>query len=233
MSDYTLMITTLSEGCFGSGEGLAQAIDLETAYERDTGLPVIPGKTVKGLLVEAADELVGSAPVGIVAGLRQAADRLFGHTGSNAPDSCTLRFGNAELPSAVREALKDKFKSQIPSSDTIRLTPEEVLESLTVIRRQTAIDEETGIPDEGSLRSQRLVIRETVFFCPLHFSSAPGDAELALLAAAAATVRRAGSGRNRGKGKLSMRLLDSSGADITDTHAGKYITKLAPSIEAV
>jgi hypothetical protein len=82
------------------------------------------------------------------------------------------------------------------------LTPADVLESLTAIRRQTAIDETTSAPDEGSLRSLRIVLRETVFTSTLDFNSDPQNDDLALLAACVLSLRRGGIGRNRGRGRL-------------------------------
>jgi CRISPR/Cas system CSM-associated protein Csm3 (group 7 of RAMP superfamily) len=95
------------------------------------------------------------------------------------------------------------------------LRPTEVLESLTAIRRQTAVDEKTGAPEEGSLRSMRVVLRNTPFVAELHFDEDPDQTAKALLAACVLSLRRAGTGRNRGRGRLTARLYDQQGNDIT------------------
>lgn len=88
-----------------------------------------------------------------------------------------------------------------------RLTPAEVLEVYTVIRRQTANDL-SGAPALGSLRSARAVIRGTSFHASLNYERTGDDREaVALLAACVATVHRAGSTRNRGRGRLTASCL--------------------------
>ena len=216
MKNYTLEITTLSDGCFGSGEGLAGLVDLETAYERDTGLPIISGKTIKGLIVEAAGDLLYTTQhLQKENRWQQKANELFGQPGAgSASGNNLLRIGNASFPESIGNALLQKFQSQSPND--IELSPPEVLESLTSIRRQTAMDDETGIPDAGSLRSQRLVLRDTNFFARVDMTD-DSDA-LALFCACILSIHRGGSGRNRGKGRLKMRLLDD-GQEITKGQA--------------
>ncbi|MEZ4518727.1 MAG: hypothetical protein R3C44_18565 [Chloroflexota bacterium] len=125
----------------------------------------------------------------------EARQSLFGSPGSLRGDQSQLRFGNAELPAPIRQAVMDT-----PNSD--RLT---ILESLTAVRRQTAIDGEEGnygVPSEGSLRSMRVVLRNTPFEAHLLSDQMLNDDQLGLLAAAVMAFRRAGTGRNRGHGRL-------------------------------
>ncbi len=92
-----------------------------------------------------------------------------------------------------------------------------MLNSLTAIRNQTAMDEESGAPKEKSLRSMRVVLRGTPFEAELSFTKPPTDMDLPLLAACIKAFRRAGTGRNRGRGELdAVKLCDAAGDDITD-----------------
>jgi len=221
-----LNIKTKSDGCFGSGEGLAAAIDLETAYERDSGLPRIPAKTIKGLVVEAVADLIYAAPQSRQTSLRQSAEKLFGNGGSHLSGGGVLRFGDGRLPEELRQAILYKFANQ---GSGIRLTPQDVLDSLTAIRRQTAIDDISGVPDKGSLRSLRLVLRETEFSSEIHMAGKLDADDIELLCAGVLTVHRGGAGRNRGKGRMEMRLFDEL-EDITEDHAKKWVEKLKESI---
>lgn len=66
------------------------------------------------------------------------------------------------------------------------------------------MNEKTGTPADRSLRGSRVVIRGLVFSSALDFDHDPEPIHLALLAACAASVRRAGSGRNRGRGHIKV-----------------------------
>jgi hypothetical protein len=93
------------------------------------------------------------------------------------------------------------------------LRAEEVLESLTAIRRQTSMNEE-GAPEKGSLRSTRVILPGTVFEAALEFGEPPDERTLGLLAACVLAWRRAGTGRNRGRGRLQANLLESNGTEV-------------------
>jgi hypothetical protein len=120
--------------------------------------------------------------------------RLFGHGGSTIGTQAVLHVGDAFLPQALRQSLAD---SNIP--------PYELLQALTVIRRQTAITD--GVPDQGSLRSMRAAIRGLRFVSEVTAREPLGDLEAALLAASCLALRRVGSDRNRGRGRVACRLL--------------------------
>lgn len=203
-----------SDATFGRGEGLAGLVDEEVEYDAATGLPFVRGRTLKGLLVEeCANLLFALQTVGspVLPTLEGTAERLFGRPGSGLQSAARLHFGPALLPEQLRNAMYDEI-------DRGQLKPAVVLESLTAIRRQTAIDEASAAPEKGSLRSMRVVLRQTSFRAWLDFASDPGADDLALLAACTLSARRGGIGRNRGRGRLGLQLLDEQGNDITETH---------------
>ena len=210
METYTLRITLESDATFGRGDGLAGVIDQEVEHD-EFGLPYLRGRALKGLLVEECANILyafDQQNSELASKYREVADRLFGQPGSELDDSASLRIGNACLPDDLRDAVQAEV-------DAKRLTRMDVLESLTDVRRQTAMDE-TGKPDEHSLRSTRVVLRGTPFVAPLAFFSPPGDTDLALLSACVKAFRRAGTGRNRGRGRLRAVLQDEEGKNITD-----------------
>jgi len=86
------------------------------------------------------------------------------------------------------------------------LSRERTLEALTTIRRQTAMDASTDAPEQGSLRAMRVLLRDTPLLATLDFDTPPDAQALALLAACALGVRRGGTLRNRGRGRMSLLL---------------------------
>ena len=204
-------ITLKSDATFGRGDGVVGLVDEEVEHDAATGLPFLRGRTLKGLLAEECANILyalrqQNSPA--YAQFVRAARFLFGQPGSTSEDEAKMHVGPALLPKAMRDAVE---------ADILRgdLRPTEVLESLTAIRRQTAVDEETGAPEEGSLRSMRVVLRNTPFVAELHFDEDPDQTAKALLAACVLSLRRAGTGRNRGRGRLTARLYDRQGNDIT------------------
>ncbi len=203
-----------SDATFGRGDGVAGLVDEEVEHDAATGLPFLRGRTLKGLLAEECANILfalSSQKHPACAQFESAAKFLFGQAGSTLDDDAMLHVGSALLPEELRKAVEADVKANPP-----RLTPAEVLESLTAIRRQTAVDEETGAPEEGSLRSMRVVLRGTPFIAQLSFDKDPDDIAKALLAACVLSLRRAGTGRNRGRGRLTAQLYDANGNDITN-----------------
>jgi hypothetical protein len=73
---------------------------------------------------------------------------------------------------------------------------------------------EEGAPEKGSLRSTRVILPGTVFEAALEFGEPPDERTLGLLAACVLAWRRAGTGRNRGRGRLQANLLESNGTEV-------------------
>lgn len=206
MTTLELHLKLLSDATFGRGDGVAGLVDAEVEHDSH-GLPFLRGRTLKGLLVEECSNILYSL-VGHTrySELERAARRLFGSPGSSLDTAGILRVGAAELPRDLREAVRATI-------DAKTLTVSDVLEALTAIRRQTAVDASNGTPDEGSLRAMRVILREAHFTAQLDFVEEPSDTELALLAACVKGLRRAGTGRNRGRGRLVAWLNDETYTD--------------------
>ncbi len=200
---YQLRLELLSDTTFGRGDGVAGLVDQEVEHDPQTGLPFVRGRTLKGLLVEACAETLYSLELtrnGRLPDFQQAAQKLFGSGGSEIEAAAQMRVGKAVLDNEVRTAFKDYVTAR-------SITAADALEAFTSVRRQTAMDERTDAPARGSLRASRVVLLGTVFFAPLEFDSTPDPLMLALLAACAAGVRRAGTGRNRGRGHIKVDLI--------------------------
>lgn len=214
MITFWLTFTLLSDATFGRGEGVPGLVDAEVEHDA-YGIPYLRGRTLKGLLTEECANILWS--------LQQISDRfapysavaaqLFGSPGSQAADTGLLRIGEARLPSDLGQLVVQQVSQK-------QLDRIDVLEALTDIRRQTAMDEVTGRPDDGSLRAMRVIIRQTPFEALLQLSQSPSEPDKAfgLLAACVLAFRRAGIGRNRGRGHLRAALLDAEKHDVTQDY---------------
>jgi hypothetical protein len=232
---YWLCFTLLSDGTFGRGEGLAGLVDVEVEHDR-YGLPFLGGRRLKGLLNEECANLLYA--------LRQngrdmtkwdkAAQHLLGAPGSSLADNACWRVGAAELPLELRQTVQQTLAGWETS-----LRPTDILDSLTTIRHQTAVDETRGVPEEGTLRTMRVILRQTPFEARLTSlnqlydvddesddEQKADDLDLPLLAACVLALRRAGIGRNRGRGRLRATLHadanDRPGIDITRQHFDRF-----------
>jgi len=214
MNALWLKFTLQSEACFSRGDGTPGEVDIEVQHDQH-GLPYLHGRTLKGLLAAEAAQLCHALsralPSDQAMRWQKTAMILFGDRGGLLGEGGKLHVGSAQLPTGLRAALANELDSQGPT-----INPHEVLSSLTVIRRQTAIDEETGAPQRNTLRAVRVILRETPFESTLNSLSDPfTDDELAFLAACAKAFRRAGSNKTRGYGRLTATLWDDQ-ADQTD-----------------
>jgi len=199
--NLTLTVKLLSDTTFGRGDGVAGLVDEEVEHDSATGLPIIRGRTLKGLLVEECANILyalRSRP-DLEDFNKKTAAWLFGSGGSTLADGAHMRIGRGELPHDLQQQVRYSIQTQ-------KYGAAEILESLTTIRRQTAVDEETGVPADRSLRASRVALRGLTFRAALDFDQEPEPHHLALLAACAASVRRAGSGRNRGRGRVEIRI---------------------------
>ena len=214
METYRINLTLLSDATFGRGDGVAGLVDTEVEHD-EYGLPYLRGRTLKGLLREECANILFAldqhAP-GHAEHWQDAAQTLFGQPGSSLDDGAGAHIGDARLPGDLTTAIVSEIDSRQAS-----FKPTDVLDSLTAIRRQTAMDP-TGKPERGSLRAMRVILRDTPFQAELSFRQPPDATTLALLAACARALRRAGTGRNRGRGRICARLCDAQGNDITDRY---------------
>jgi CRISPR/Cas system CSM-associated protein Csm3 (group 7 of RAMP superfamily) len=209
MSTYILSFVLKSDATFGRGDGVAGLVDTEVQHD-EFGCPYLGGKSLKGLLVNECADILAALPESTSPRWEKAAQRLFGCPGSGLDDGASLTFGDAQLPEDFRQAIAYDFRRK-------KIKREEMLESITALRRQTAIDEQ-GVPKEHSLRTMRVILRQTPFDAYLHLADESSEDDLALLSACVKAFRRAGTGRNRGRGRIEAELRDISGEVITDNY---------------
>lgn len=235
MSDYQLKLELLSDATFGRGDGVAGIVDQEVEQD-GYGFPFLRGRTLKGLLREECDNLIAVLPSNEQEHWWKIAAQLFGTPGSDLADIAKMQVGNACLPDDLRQAVaaqieQEKIQQEQGKTPQGRspLTAATVLESLTTLRRQTAIDAVTGSADDRSLRTHRVILRSLEFTANLDLKVDNDHLPdcLSLLASGALALRRVGSGRNRGRGHICCTLWHNS-ADITH----QYCDRLFPEISA-
>jgi CRISPR-associated protein Csx10 len=192
-----LEIALKSGLCAGSGVGRPGFVDREVAFDR-YGLPYLPGRSLKGLLRDAYRDL----PAGLLPGLPPV-DELFGETGAVSPGSIDV--GTARLTDFGRLSGWLRTVYADPRlGRTIRR--DDVIEHYSEIRRQTAMDRESGAPLKDTLRATRL-IRPTLTLQATITSPFEHTTALAL---AAAGLKQMGTSRNRGPGEVDCSLWDES-----------------------
>ena len=212
MNSYWLRFTLKSDTVFGRGSGVPGLVDQEVALD-EHGCPYLHGRTLKGLLNEACADILYALPLHRRDVWLQAANRLFGQPGSLDDKQGLMRVGHAQLPSDLRQVIhKEVWAGNATRGNWTR---EQVVQALTAVRQQTALQPD-GSPDPNSLRSVRVILRETPFEAQLSFDEELTKSEKGLLAACVKGFRRAGTARNRGRGRLEAHLETEVGEDLTD-----------------
>lgn len=196
----TLKIELLSDATFAKGSGKIGVVDTETAADA-MGFPMIPGRTLQGLLTDEWSFMKEYYPE-----LHEAADELFGKT-QQLNTSSILRIGTGCLPNSIRKLVKIAINKK-----NSKLSPELIMNAFTDIRNQTAEDAITGAAKEHSLRTTRVIIRQTSFYAELNWLVKPNEKHLEVLAKTVLAVRNAGLNRTRGRGhvKLSLEFQDKN-----------------------
>jgi len=129
--------------------------------------------------------------------MKTTALRLFGKPGSDLTGQAIIHIGTATLPADISRKVRQEIANN-------RLAPQDVLDALTTVRYQTAVDSERDTPKDNTLRAMRVILRETEFSAPIIVRESLTSYDQALLAACAASLRRAGLSRNRGRGRIAV-----------------------------
>ena len=156
---HIMQIQLLSETLIGSAEGYGAIIDKDSVFD-EVGLPIIPGKRIKGILREQADllEKFGKIDsVNTLTGKINSVQTLFGNIGLT--DKATEYLSVSSFTLSDYEANKNYLKYLIQKGQISR---SEVIEYFTTLRMMTSIDED-GIAADTSLRTFRVLNKGLVF----------------------------------------------------------------------
>ena len=200
MLNYQIKIILKSDTLIGSGEGFGSIIDTDVVFD-DLGIPYIPAKRVKGIMLESAEELNEMFHV-----LNKNIDigKIFGEKGTKEG---LAHFSNLHLENYanIREWLEYYRKK------TKIINKQNIIAHMTSIRYSTSIDNKTNIAKEGSLRTERIINSGKNFVSDIDF---PEELEenIALICQ---NVRRIGTKRTRGLGEIEVLLL-KNGQSVND-----------------
>lgn len=202
-----LRIELASDMAPGSGSGTSGGIDRDIVFDA-RGLPLIPGRRLKGALREAAQEVMEALTLAAPAITFQAlaVDRLFGQPGLRIPG--WFHVDDARLEDAER---LDPWLHWAAGRQETVFGRDSLIQVFTALRAQTSTSRLTGGPAHDTLRITRVLARGTVFVAPIELHVPPGDATDApraekMLALACAAVRHLGLSRNRGLGEVRVTL---------------------------
>lgn len=228
MKELWLTFELHSEACFSRGDGAPGVVDVEVSHD-DYGFPYLGGRALKGLLQAEAAEILSVLELADAPSLARwvaAAEGLLGQPGSELAQEGKLSISDAQLPADLRAAVARAVEDEVRQGRP-RPHPHDVLNTLTAIRRQTALDE-TGAPQAETLRAVRVILRGLPFAARLRFFGDPSPDDLALLAATVKSWRRAGSNKTRGYGRLRAELRDTAGGpSTTETYFAPFRQEVA------
>jgi CRISPR/Cas system CSM-associated protein Csm3 (group 7 of RAMP superfamily) len=186
------VVELLSDTTFGRGGGAPGVVDVEIQHDA-CGLPVLAGKSLRGLLRDSWLSMQGHFPE-----LLEAGQRVLGPH-ADVHETSILRIGDALIePEARAFFIWAAEREQDP------LAPEAILGTLTEVRSQTAEERATGAPAGTTLRSMRVAIRGLQLIAPLAWLTEPEPTDLRCLALASLATRHGGLGRSRGRGHLRI-----------------------------
>jgi len=210
---YKVIIKTLSDTIIGSPEAFGPIIDNDIVFD-DNGFPYIPAKRIKGLFRNAAKDLLSIEGFKKLISLPEEIniiDKLFGEMGSTEAVP-NIIFDNLYIFDRVElnqwcDYLKDKYPSFFNYNA--------VVDYFTDVRHQTAIDPETRITKEHSLRTIRVLSGQNEFsgYITVNYKNENGEKLLSFISL---YLDRMGSKRNRGFGKIEVEILDESGNSLTN-----------------
>lgn len=181
MKNLNIKITFHSPWLCSSGLAAGAEADVRCIRDRQ-GLPYIPGRTLKGLIREAVENCVA------LSGQDVDLNTAFGTEATDAPieglrQGC-LYFSDAELAAEERKAIVANGWQ----------------DRLYINKVSTAIDTETGIALDHSLRTMETVVPCTLHASILHVPDAIADT----LARSLGWLKQMGMTRHRGLGRCTV-----------------------------
>ena len=190
-----IRITLKSDLCAGSGESLGNVVDTDMCVDA-FGLPIIPGRRIKGCLRQAAEEL---KTIGLMESKQ--IDDLFGDALDHAG---ALSICDAELEHAddLRALLLHGGVRDIPGVGM----PAQVSRMFTTIRGQTKMED--GVAAPGSLRYIRVLNHTSPItgedLCMVAPVSLEDESLAYALEKCCKALRHIGMHRNRGLGWIKV-----------------------------
>lgn len=190
MKKYEMVIECVSDLCVSDGGAYNSSIDTDICQD-ELGFPYIPARRIKGCLRECGLELrEWGIPVAI--------DRLFGEAGDQP--------GSIRISDAYLKDYQQMRQEVLTHRDRIITHPQNVLREFSYIRTQTAVDLATGVAEDHSLRTMRVVNRGTCFVAKV----AMLEADALDMENCCRVFRHIGVARSRGLGEIKVSLREQT-----------------------
>lgn len=186
---FVIELITLEPLAASSGEGRS-LIDNDIIYDK-LGLPYIPAKRVRGALRESAQELLDMGLKGA-----PSIDDVFGKEGSQWTETQGVMIDNFKLKGY------DSYKFDVEREN---VNSAAVVNYFTTTDSQTAIDFNKETAQKSSLRTFRVLKTGLVFTSSI---SCPENSE-DFVRKTLINLNRLGTRRNRGWGKVRLKISDS------------------------
>ncbi len=212
MSTRYLCLTFDSDWHVGSGAGIPGSVDRQVLRDEE-GFPYVPGKTLTGILRDAAEWIAdvrdtaeeGNKWKNALIGLFGEQPESHGGTPGGFASGAAVGIGSAELSRDLRNYVQELRESSGP----------DLRAALFTVRPGVKIDRATGRALEDHLYSTERV-RGCTLYAPVKYLRGPlSEDEEKLLEDAIRAVRRLGGKRRRGGGRCRLGWLgqdDSSAA---------------------
>lgn len=186
MADINYTITFFSDWHCGSGLSAGSESD-STVKKTRSGLPLVPGKTVKGLLKDAARDLFEDDP--------------------DYPEFIESCFGNKSVDDTKRLTYKFYYSKSALSKKAADYFNQHPIRKESLYRNiaSTSIDETTGVAKDKSLRTMEVTIPLTVSGI---ISNIP-DGHLNKMKDCLRMIKHLGVKRNRGLGRCQFEILNA------------------------
>ena len=199
----------------GSGAGIPGSVDRQVLRDEE-GFPYVPGKTLTGILRDAAEwiadvrdaEKKGNKWKNALIGLFGEQPESHGGTSGSFASGAAVGIGSAELSRDLRNYIQELRKASGP----------DLCAALFTVRPGVKIDRATGRALEDHLFSTERV-RGCTLYAPVKYLRGPlSEDEKTLLEDAVKAVRRLGGKRRRGGGRCRLDRCDA--LDRTDSRKG-------------
>ena len=197
-----------SDWHIGSGTGIPGNVDSQVLRDED-GFPYVPGKTLTGILRDAAEwiaEARGGSWDKVLYSLFGNQPVTHGGLENSEASGAKLGIGSAELDNNFRECLKEFNRKNI-----------DLISQLFSVHPGVKIDPNTGCSLKDHLFSIEKARTGCTLYAPVTLFQELDDKELKLLNDAVKAVRRIGGKRRRGAGDCRLEL-----QDIEDESSNNY-----------
>lgn len=199
-----LVLTFDSDWHIGSGSGIPGSLDRQVLRD-DQGLPYVPGKTLTGIIRDAAEWIAATR------------DRTEGEYAHRWTDTVSSLFGVQTPDQSGKQERCNNCQPAAMGISSAVFSPEmqayfkenpEILPLLFISQSGVMIDRKTGVSATDHLFLTEKVRQGCDLFATMRFNRMLTDDENKLLADAIRGVRRIGGKRRRGGGKCTLSLSD-------------------------